>query len=72
MLLGQQALVKEKSQEIWYEVLTEYFNLSSQIIDTLGWGHVKRPCGIHRNQVTTHHLTPLTLIINLKGKNYKL
>lgn len=29
MLLGQQALVKEKSQEIWYEVLTEYFNLSS-------------------------------------------
>ena len=29
MLLGQQALVKEKSQEIWYEALTEYFNLSS-------------------------------------------
>ena len=29
LLLGQQALVKEKSQEIWYEVLTEYFNLSS-------------------------------------------
>ena len=27
MLLGQQALVKEKSQEIWYEVLTAYFNL---------------------------------------------
>ena len=26
MLLGQQALVKEKSQEIWYEILTEYFN----------------------------------------------
>ena len=29
MLLGQQAFMKEKSQEIWYEVLTEYFNLSS-------------------------------------------
>ena len=55
MLLGQQALVKEKSQEIWYEVLTEYFNLSS-LFYTLGWGNVKRPCGIHRNQVTAHHL----------------
>ena len=47
---------------------TSTYHHSVQIIDTLGWGHVKRPCGIYRNQVTTHHLTPLTLIINLKGK----
>ena len=41
MLLGQQALVKEKSQEIWYEVLTEYFNLSSpQYKLLILWGGV--------------------------------